>query len=91
MLSHFRGCQGFIAYGCYSYAVIVDPVTLQVIQTLGPHAGCVTHVSSLYIECTRKHALMVTLIQQHPFFNSQMAIDVKHNFMRQPPSLSGHF
>lgn len=46
MLSHFRGCQGFIAYGCYGYAVVVDPVTLQVIQTLGPHAGCVTHVSS---------------------------------------------
>lgn len=38
------GCQGFIAYGCYGYAVVIDPVNLQVIQTLGPHAGCVTHV-----------------------------------------------
>ncbi|XP_045190429.2 WD repeat-containing protein 11-like [Mercenaria mercenaria] len=38
------GCQGFIAYGCYGYAVVVDPVTLQIAQTLGPHSGCVTHV-----------------------------------------------
>ncbi|XP_060592293.1 WD repeat-containing protein 11-like [Ruditapes philippinarum] len=38
------GYQGFVAYGCYGYAVVIDPVTLQVVQTLGPHSGYVTHV-----------------------------------------------
>ena len=40
----FRGFQGFIAYGCHGYIVIVDPNTLQVIQTLGQHKGNVSQV-----------------------------------------------
>ena len=44
---HFRGHQGFLAYGCYGYTVVIDPVTLQVVQTLGPHSGYVTHVSKI--------------------------------------------
>ena len=30
VITYFRGFQGFIAYGCHGYIVIVDPNTLQV-------------------------------------------------------------
>ncbi|KAH3790609.1 hypothetical protein DPMN_168813 [Dreissena polymorpha] len=38
------GFQGFLAYGCQCYTVIVDPKSLQVIQTVGPQNGFVNYV-----------------------------------------------
>ncbi|XP_052771581.1 WD repeat-containing protein 11-like isoform X2 [Mya arenaria] len=38
------GCQGFLAYGCKTYAVIIDPKTLQIIQTVGPQKGFINVV-----------------------------------------------
>ena len=40
----FRGWQGMVAYGCQDLVVIVDPRTVQIIQTLDRHKGYVVKV-----------------------------------------------
>ncbi|WAR22394.1 WDR11-like protein, partial [Mya arenaria] len=47
------GCQGFLAYGCKTYAVIIDPKTLQV-RWSGEdyhHAFATGSTYNLYLAC----------------------------------------
>lgn len=39
-----RGWQGFVAYGCQNLVTVIDPHTVQVVQTLDKHKGYVVKV-----------------------------------------------
>lgn len=44
VLLFFRGWQGMLAYGCQDVVVVVDPNTVQIIQTLDKHKAYIVKV-----------------------------------------------
>ena len=75
-----RGWQGQVAYGCQNLVVVVDPTTVQVIQTLDRHKGYVVKVSHLALGLFT-HTIATGLVIQTLFWLVIMTLDRHKGFM----------